>query len=455
MTWGDILLMFVLFLGIIFLIIISFILGEKDIVNPIFLCCAGFFLSIICAYYNVTTWGINLCNETVMLIFFSLLVMVIVSFLVINLTGNICNKYARPGKKISGPEAVSYIEVDTYKYVLVILLAVFTAGMYIRDIITITKSSGYISGAGIQALMRVYRLATHFKEAEGSNRISRYTVYSMDLLRAFAYICTYIGINNILTADSRRKQIRNLRNFVIAFLFCVVNLLTGSRMQILKLVIFFAVVYLILQKRKNGWDKTVKLSTVLKIGGLVVLALILFVQIRGLVGRETDTDPLYYITSYAGGSIEGLDLFIKEPIEKSALWGKESFYAMYNYLGKWFDFNGESFLFAKEFRRSNGVGVGNIYTALRCFYYDFGFWGCLACCGIVSAVFSLVYAFIRFKPSDQPVDMKLLLYGYFSYTYVMFCINYYFDYLTPAIVKMLICFFVGRWFMTKFKAEFS
>jgi oligosaccharide repeat unit polymerase len=222
-------------------------------------------------------------------------------------------------------------------------------------------------------------------------------------------------------------------------------------MQLIKLSIFIVLVYFLLTKKSKGWNKRVKGSTIFKIALGAIAVLVLFVAVRTFVGRSNAEDPFYYITKYAGGSIQLLDLFIKNPISESSIWGKETFYAMYKFLGPKLGHSDWVYVFAKEFRRSNGVALGNVYTALRCYYYDFGYIGCIICTGIVGFVFSIVYANIHRNKLKNGVDMRLFLYAYLSYSYCLFSVNYYFDYLNFGFIKYIIFMYLIRWFLLKFK----
>ena len=50
--------MIILILGMILILLSSYFLSKFDILNPVFLCCAAFLLSIFSAYYNIFNWAI-------------------------------------------------------------------------------------------------------------------------------------------------------------------------------------------------------------------------------------------------------------------------------------------------------------------------------------------------------------------------------------------------------------
>ena len=430
----------------IMLTLFAYWMGKNDLFNPVFLCVAVFTVSVFAASYNIEIWHIDLSPVTVSLIVTSLISMI--------LCGSLTRIMMESFKgTVSRKEMLRSFYVEDWKYLLVLLLGAVTVVIYVHDIMRIGRAHGFVSGSGISALIKLYRNVSHFS-SEAEDKVSRTAYYSMELFRIAAYFMTYIGLSNVVAERSIKKSLKkNLRYFAVTVMFLVLILFTGARMQLLKMFIFIILVFFILSKKKKGWGMSIPITTLFKIIMCVVALLALFVILRSFVGRSTETDPIYYITMYAGGSVELLDLFIKKPLPPSNIWGKETFYAMYNFLGRNLHKPEWIYVFAKEFRHSHGVSVGNVYSALRCFYYDFGFFGCVLCSGIVGAAFTSIYTHIRFKRLKKPVDMTVLLYCYLGYSFCMFSINYYFDYLSFSFIRTLIFFFLMNWFLSDCKLK--
>ncbi|MTV44646.1 oligosaccharide repeat unit polymerase, partial [Streptococcus pneumoniae] len=85
-----------------------------------------------------------------------------------------------------------------------------------------------------------------------------------------------------------------------------------------------------------------------------------------------------YITRYMGGSIQLFDLFVIDPIRRNKELGAETFSGIYEMLAKLgFDNN---IIKGLEWRVSpNYYSLGNVYTAIRRYYSDFGVIGIVIC----------------------------------------------------------------------------
>lgn len=127
---------------------------------------------------------------------------------------------------------------------------------------------------------------------------------------------------------------------------------------------------------------------------------------------------MYYICCYIGGSIHLLDDFIKKPIDGSQIWGKETFYSIIRFIGQRFNIKDWIYISHLEFRYSNGLNVGNIYTAFRKYIYDFGYFGVIWCTALVSFIYNQIYYTIKYsKKRSVLYDISIIFFGYIAYGY--------------------------------------
>ncbi|MBR1555032.1 MAG: oligosaccharide repeat unit polymerase [Oscillospiraceae bacterium] len=438
--------MIILILGMILILLSSYFLSKFDILNPVFLCCAAFLLSIFSAYYNIFNWAIHLSPITIGLILCSLTAMVVCSTLVTEISFKNSNSFQLV--------RVKTIKIEDYKFYLILLIGIAAAYFYLKDVIRIAKSSGYVSGSGLTELLTMYR-KSHFDSSSVENNISRVAFYLIDIYKVMTHLITYVAINNLITAKNNKDRFDAAKLFSVTLLYAGISILGAARFRILQLFTYIVIVYFMLYKKKNGWKKRFKIKTILMIILAVFLLLTVFVALRSVIGRETDSDPIYYITSYMGGSIELLDLFIKDPVPPSDIWGKESFYMIYSFLGRKLHIEEWCYTFVKEFRMANGYNVGNVYSALRCFYYDFGFLGCVLASGLVGAIYTYLYKRIGRKKIDTDIDLGIVAYGFIFYAIALYCINYYFDFVSPSYIKTILFFIIGKWFLVRFKIRIA
>ena len=72
-----------------------------------------------------------------------------------------------------------------------------------------------------------------------------------------------------------------------------------------------------------------------------------------------------------------------------------------------------------EFRRSGGASIGNIYTALRDYHYDFGLGGLL----VLHTAFSVIFAFWYEYQKKRRSHLGILLWAMVYYCVVFYPIS--------------------------------
>lgn len=438
--------MYILIIGLVFLVAFSYVIGKQDFLNPIFMACATFLMSAASAIYLIKPWAIELSAATISLILCSLLFFAVAGWI-----ARITSSTKRNASKVK----FELIYIGRAGCFVVLLIGFFVGYIYIRNIFLIAIRHGYSSGSGVNALMKIYRYATHFSEMDAENRMPAYAVYLMDFFTSLSYIMTYVLINNLCCKNNKRQKQKYIRYIIIIILYVLISLLTGARFRILKLSVFIFVVVFMIKKKQERWNYKLKPRLIVKIVVAACAVLTLFVLMRTFVGRENETSPIYNLATYMGGSIGNLDLFIRSPISKSNIWGKETFYSFYNFLYRRTGNPEWNYLFAKEFRYSNGVSTGNVYTALRCFYYDFGFLGCVLIMAVLGFLVTKLYLSIRNRNINANIDMGIIFYGYYFHSIFFLCINAYFDYLTPGIIREILFFIIAKRFILYINKLFS
>jgi oligosaccharide repeat unit polymerase len=160
----------------------------------------------------------------------------------------------------------------------------------------------------------------------------------------------------------------------------------------------------------NGRKKKVRISTIISFIVIACVVLYGFYLVKNLVGRDSDDTVVDYITHYAGGAVPALDLYFKNPPQASDIFGKESFYSIINGLRKLGMTDTPYYFIHHEFRVSNGVGIGNVYTALRDYHYDFGIVGLFALHIIFSLIFCFFYEYQKKRGSDLAIVIFSMMY---------------------------------------------
>lgn len=232
-------------------------------------------------------------------------------------------------------------------------------------------------------------------------------------------------------------------------LFSVQALLTGGRFNILILICAAMVIINVLWHRKNGWHRTVGIKFLFKATIAIILVFVGFYLLKAAVGRTNKSDLITYITTYVGGSIQLLDMYLQDPIAPSEIWGKETFYALNIFLRKAGIFDFEPYIQHLEFRYPNSVSIGNVYTAYRRYIYDFGYFGMIVLQSLFALIYGVFYKRIKSKISRNQIDFSLLAYSMVVVTVFLHAINDYFfsnvisiNYIIVFILLRLACWFI-------------
>lgn len=419
------------------LLIGSYIFFNKEIFAPPTVVSLGFIFSTLCCLYNENIWGLDFSATTMWTI-----VIGVTSFIIGSILAVIVFNVFR-GSKIGFSHNMSEIKainVKTGKTLFIVLFEIATILFLFTELQRITGSVVWLQ------IVSTYRAQTAFVSPEEyTMRLSGLCRLAIDVSFAASLIYAYIIGNNIA---AKIKQ--PIINWAPIVLYCILSFMQGYRSDMLRLWIAILLVSYILQKRKVGWRNSRDTKKMIRMIALSVLGIaVLFVALRGTVGRsETDWDPIYYLAFYAGSPIAALDLFLKDPLSSSYIWGKETFYNLNLSIAIWFNKPELVYIFYKEFRMSpSGEYIGNVYTALRPPFYDFGFAGMIFVMLGMGIFFTLFYCNIRDSKGKNLIDFRLLVYSYVAYTFFMYFYNLYNNFISFGFLRLILELIVLRWFL--------
>lgn len=422
---------------LIVLIIISYIIFDRDVLAPPTVVSMGLFFSTVCAYYNEEKWGLHFSDITTFTIVAGVSFFILGSMLAV-LLSNIShiNRVGFSHKAYS----ITPLSIKTSKTLLIIIFELATVVLLYSELRNITGQSNWLD------IIVTYRLQTATVDPnEYVMHLSSFVKLCIDLSFAIALVYSYVIGNNIAL---RKKH--SFLNWLPVILSCLMGFMQGYRSDMIRLWVAIIVVAFTLKKRSTGWAGGKDIKRLVKKMALSVLTVaVIFAALRGAVGRsDTETDPLYYVTFYAGCPVALFDIFLKDPLPPSDIWGKETFYNLNQSIGVWTGNSKLRYIFYKEFRKSpNGTYIGNVYTALRPPYYDFGFGGMIIVLFLMGAFFTFLYCKVRTPYGKSPIDFRLLLYSYISYTFFMYFYNCYNGFIGLGFVKLIIELLAVRWFL--------
>lgn len=362
---------------------------------PPFLFCSMYFFSITCAFLNKKSWGIDLSQQTFYIY--------IVGAVIFILVGIICKLILVDSREqnVNNIE-IRRMDINVAITLLIIVINLFGLYLWIKNVQLIAGPSTSFSN-----MMESYRGKTSYSFEE---TMPGYVQQLSKVILVSAYIYIFVLVNNYVCKNLKKIDILYA---IPVLIYVVLSIFDSNRLNLLQIISTAVVYFGMLWTLKNGSQKgSVKFIFRLLITFMVVL--VAFYGIRILVGRtiSKNVDFLDYITMYAGGPVKLLDMFIRDPIHHPDLWGKETFISMYNSLRK-FDPSIPKYLVHKEFRTYNNIDLGNVYSAYREWYADFGMTGVVVLQSIFALFFNTYYYALK---SINFYNRKFLviIYGYMA-----------------------------------------
>lgn len=387
---------FLLFLFFIILLFISFFLFNKDYMSPSFIFCSVYIISIGSALINYSKWGLkDYSVEAFSILLGGAILFIIVGFIIKLLVYNqLPNNY----QEISvSPRININIFFSSFLLVLNILILILTI-----------QSVKAIGGSGSWGeMMENFRSVTSYT-VDPIMSIPGYLQQLQKITIACAYIYPFILIYNITNGTVHKVDYFFTIGSVVIFILLSISL--SNRLNLLGTVGALVLYYFVLHQgsyKSNGLKISIRLLSIF------IGLMIIFYLIRLLVGRLNSANESFldYITFYVGGPIKLFDLFLKDPIHDFSIWGKETFVSL-NGTMRDLGANIPVYLMHKEFRTFNGVELGNVYSAYRNWFSDFGLVGTF----ILQACFAAFYNFYYYKLQKKGINKHKI--AFIIYTYL-------------------------------------
>ncbi|HGP9317015.1 TPA: O-antigen polymerase [Streptococcus pneumoniae] len=385
--------LFLLCLTLFLLTFFYFFAFNQDLIAPPVVMSVMFLISSVFALINVQNWNIEYSGLAYLLIISGIIAF---SMPLLALNSPILNTKIKVTDRL--------IDIQFWKIALTIIVDLIILYLYRREIHNLALSHGY-TGSNFQWF---FRNATSY---EGELTVRTSIRVLIRIIDVSAYIFGYTFINNFFIYSHKRSK--DLLLLVPFLIFISKTLLSGGRLDIIKILIAYVVMAYIQQKRKVGWDKVIshkymRLGFVGLIAGIPTFYYSLF-----LSGRSTTRTVFESISTYLGGSIQHFNQYIQNPIGVAEVFGDESFVAIMNILGNlgFVNYNSTVHL---EFRQL-GITMGNVYTFFRRPWHDFGLVGMYIFSFVVGVFFAIFYLKLRKSRAGFKLDIHTIIYSYFFY----------------------------------------
>lgn len=407
-------------------LIITYIIFKKDVLQPAVIFSAVYIICILSTIYNIQKWNVNIQLNTLLVLVLGALEFIIISIII--------NKYylnKNKQKKLNelNENTNKKLNIDLWKVIVVCVYDIVVLAIYIYNVIAIANQFG-----GFDTISEALGL---FKE---------HTSYNLDVqlpqiigilqkpVIIFAYVFAYIFVKKFFNSEKKYLAILKNSYYLLPIIAYVIQeYMSSNRLSILSLMIGIGVMILILWNKKHNWAESIKIKYIVVICLIVLIGLVAFYYSAKLVGRKNSNGLLEYITLYCGGSIECLNQYIQDPIQKSDIIGKESFYYLVKNLYSYGFLELEEFYpIHLEFRDYEGTMIGNVYTAYRRWIQDFGIIGMIILQAIMAIFYNIFYNKIKYS-NKKNLDFSIIMYAYMAYPLFLHPIDGYLYLLTVRL----------------------
>lgn len=393
----------------------NYIIYKKNIFAPAVLISV---MSCICTsfcIFNYNRWNLETYSGTTLIV----ILLAVVSFSISSFFSSKI-RFGRIEKKQYN--SVESYDISNWFTIIISIVTAINALMYYKEISKIA----YIARSMYP--VKTYSMLWYVKNIETGLRVNTIVSSLTDLGYVISNLYIFFFVYNIVST-------RKIKPYILYTIPIMVNviqsLLFGGRTGLLQMTTVGAVTfyYTVVVKRKFQFSNVIKKYRG-KILIVLIAILILFRLLNDISGRgKSEMSLLYYISVYIGSGMKNLDTFLKNNnfIQMKGF-GWETFAGIYNFLKRFLNISYDGLVL--EFQPSiNGLFLGNIYTAIRRYYHDFGWIGVIVIPSILGWIATILERNCREtlntlnEKSKFGVEANCILYGIFTYGIVIFFIE--------------------------------
>ncbi len=392
---------YLLLLGLVILFLVSYYFSGRDFFAPMTLQVMTFIFAAMMLIYLMANMNYRLHGFTVWMILSCLAVSVFIGIAIHGIFAKI---------------RIQPVSADTQKATPIPTVVLMGCILFI--LATIAWQFSEVRRVGgmrdtFVNMMAAYRSASSYT-ADMDTKQPFLLKQMIGMVNVLFIICGF----NLLKFYKKVPQSQRFQCLII-FSLCIVNgFLGGARGGIVYDIIACAVIYHLLRIQRLGRYKTYSIRFLMKLMSITILILFLFSALRGFAGRTNSKNAMDYIAQYTGAPILDLDLYFQKPPQGSNIFGKYTFYSIISALIRAGVLKIDPYIVHLEFRSVEGVSLGNVYTFIRTYHYDFGIWGVYIFTIANAIIFSTIYEYVKKKRGD----MMIIFFGsiYYAITITFF-----------------------------------
>lgn len=360
----------IIFLGL--LLLIDFLIFQKDLTSPSIIFTSGFFISALIYGLVAAKWRTDISSNTFWVVCGSNLFLSV---------GVLLANQIKPKKYYSFNQFV-FLPIPTSRLVILFFLYILS-GIYRLYFLLKNYGAGSIAGS-------LYQYTMMMKSGEDMEKYPLGVGFFFSIIDLSSYIVPFLLAMYLTIGTKYKRQKFWLGiNFVLSSVF---SLLSSGRTFLLLYISIFIFAYLMCLRFKG---KPFPIKTILKIILCGYIFLFSFMNLGFLIGREDHGATAFdTFVGYTGAQYQNLDDLItgETPQPITTHFGERTFYLFYKTFESYglTKLNNKYFEFL-PFNSIHGYDTGNVATALQSYYLDFGLLGCFIVCVIIGFIAQFIY----------------------------------------------------------------
>ena len=385
------------------LVIVSYRLGGRDLLSPWFLLCLAIFGSYCILMLNYKNWDVLIYGK-----FMLYILTAIVSFgLGCLLVTKLCRKNVLNNDK----ERVALFSRNfksKYPINIILFFSIVCAVLYIYKLISDAGSGGSFS----DILRRIYSSSVDDGYSPGF-------IYNqmMEIVIAIAYISSY---RLVLKMNSRNDKISFIKLIIPIILFLIVAMVSTNRNMFLQYAIYFICIFIIVYSEgyaKRDANKRILLKVIPMLAFIIIIFFLLG------KAKQYSSNMFKSVSIYAGSGLYSFNIWL-ENFDGPLTCGASTFTTflgtlntVLNPLGIHFDIKVDQIDEFIYFYSSNGyLYDSNIYTAMRAYVQDFGYFGVI----LFPFIIGMFYHWLFLKTKNSKDGFSRVIYCMLIYSVVFF-----------------------------------
>lgn len=416
---------YLLYIILITVLVSCYLIDNREFLSPSIVFCLSFVFSTTWAVIYSAQWELGLHFNTFLVILLGVLSFVAGAFMQKRFYHLSHRKSATIGTPIQ-------IKISNIKMVIVIIIELIIIVLSIKGIKDVTGFQN------LSAAINCFDQRNKFSQHPLS--LPRYLSFPRTALIAYGYWIGYVIVSNYFA--KKKMSILQIISFILAI---IPHLLSGGRGGAVNVLLAFVLLFGFFSvKKKRFYNYHIKTKYV--VIGLIAAIIVIssFQRVGVLLGRNIVTTGMDLIAGYCGADVKNLDLFLQESVQKSDIWGSQTFINIYRWIGPKIGMDGYYYQLYLPFRSVNGHSLGNVGSAFYSYYYDFGMSGVIILSLIMGLISQYIYEKCKKAKYEKFPNIYILTYSYIYPTlfFSFFSNKFYELCLTPAFFEYVLCWFI-------------